>query len=61
MYSVTHDAVAPYTGSDRFEDSVSRGDGSACGLGAHAHGGIQLSEEQLAQIEDAKRRAGVSK
>ncbi|OUO45240.1 CoA activase [Olsenella sp. An285] len=58
---VTHDAVAPYTGSDRFEDSVSRGDGSACGLGAHAHGGIRLTDEQLEQIEDAKRRAGVSK
>ena len=56
---VTHDAVAPYTGSDRFEDSVSRGDGSACGVrGGH---GIELTDEQLEQIEDAKRRAGVSK
>ena len=56
---VTHDAVAPYTGSDRFEDSVSRGDGSACGV--HGGHGIQLTDEQLEQIEDAKRRAGVSK
>ena len=55
---VTNEAVAPYTGSTRFEDSVARGDGSACGV----HGGsIELTDEQLAQIEEAKRRAGVTK
>ena len=54
---VTNDAVAPYTGSHRFEDSVSRGDGSACGV--HGGAGIQLTPEQLAQIEEAKRKAGV--
>ena len=57
---VTNDAVAPYTGSTRFDDSVATGGGSACG--AHGHGGgIELTPEQLAQIEEAKRRAGVSK
>ena len=55
---VTNDAVAPYTGSTRFEDSVARGDGGSCGL--HGGSGIQLTDEQLAQIEEAKRRAGVS-
>lgn len=54
---VTNDAVAPYTGSHRFEDSVARGDGSACGV--HGGAGIQLTPEQLAQIEEAKRKAGV--
>ena len=49
----------PYTGSTRFEDSVARGDGSACGT--HGGAGITLTEEQLAQIEEAKRKAGVSK
>ena len=56
---VTNDAVAPYTGSTRFEDSVARGDGSSCGVGSHGGSGIQLTPEQLAQIEDAKRKAGV--
>ena len=61
---VTNDAVAPYTGSTRFDDSVATGGGSACGsaCGVHGHGGgIELTPEQLAQIEEAKRRAGVSK
>ena len=56
---VTHDAVAPYTGSTRFEDSVARGDGHACGV--HGGAGIELTPEQLAQIEEAKRKAGVVK
>ena len=50
-------AVAPYVDVSRYHhDSIVNESG--VGHGAPA---IHLSDEQLAQIEDAKRRAGVIK
>ncbi|MCI6273780.1 MAG: 2-hydroxyacyl-CoA dehydratase [Coriobacteriaceae bacterium] len=51
-----NDAVAPYVDESRYhhDSIVSEGD---MGRGAPA---IRLSDEQLAQIEDARRRAGVT-
>ncbi len=52
-----NDAVAPYVDESRYHhDSIVNEGGVGHGVPA-----IHLSDEQLAQIEDAKRRAGVTK